>query len=299
MQLCWSRWCLFLVNILKGTAKAPGTCGELVEGTLDGKDFLITCPIDIWSEITVEEIEKDYYEKEYSKTLSAIKHAVSRFSSSENYFKFSRNSSLPIGKGMGSSTADISAAVQAVARAFDKEATDEEIVEIALGIEPSDALMFPGIYLFDHKNGSLRKFLGEPLPIDIVVIDPGGEIDTVAFNNKELLKEMNLKKEKQIKEAADYVIEGHKEKDPEKIGRGATISSFANQEILYKPDLEKIYKLSKDINALGVNIAHSGTVMGILLSPGINDRDEVAEYISKTEKRWNIFSTSMIGGGVK
>jgi L-threonine kinase len=284
---------------LIGSAKAPGTCGELVEGTLDGKDFLITCPVDIWSEIKVEETEEDYQEKKFSKTVSAVELAVLKFGNNKKYFKFERNSSLPLGKGMGSSTADISAAVQAVARALGKEATSDEIVEIALSIEPSDALMYPGIYLFDHKKGSLKKSLGEPLPIDIVVIDPGGEIDTLSFNNKEMLKELNLKKEPRIKKAACYVMEGHKEKDPEKIGRGATISSFANQEILYKPQLEKINKLAEDVNALGVNIAHSGTVMGILLSPEISDKNEVAEYISKKIGEGNVFATTMIGGGVK
>ena len=31
----------------------PGGCGELVQGALDGVPFLVTCPIDCWSEVTV------------------------------------------------------------------------------------------------------------------------------------------------------------------------------------------------------------------------------------------------------
>jgi L-threonine kinase len=34
-------------------AWAPGTCGELVEGTWEGKPFLVTCPIDLGSTMEV------------------------------------------------------------------------------------------------------------------------------------------------------------------------------------------------------------------------------------------------------
>ena len=30
--------------------KAPATCGELIQGAIDGQDFLVNCPIDLFSE---------------------------------------------------------------------------------------------------------------------------------------------------------------------------------------------------------------------------------------------------------
>ena len=29
---------------------APGTCGELVQGAIDGQDFLVNCPVDLYSQ---------------------------------------------------------------------------------------------------------------------------------------------------------------------------------------------------------------------------------------------------------
>ncbi|MBZ4688201.1 MAG: L-threonine kinase [Clostridia bacterium] len=284
---------------LKGTAKAPGTCGELVEGTIDGRDFLITCPVDIWSEITVETTGEPLQKSIFSKTQQAISLAVSKWNTQPVTFSFSRKSDIPLGKGMGSSTADIAAAVQAVARALGQEATSEEIADLALEIEPSDALMYPGIYLFDHKKGRWREPLGDPLEIDIVVLDPGGEVDTVQFNSNKNLVQLNAKKEPLVQEAANLVKDGLAERDPEKLGRGATISAFANQEILPKPDLDAVLKWAKEVKSLGVNVAHSGTVMGILLHPQAADKDEVAEYIKKKRPDWDIFTTRLIGGGIK
>jgi L-threonine kinase len=33
--------------------KAPGTCGEFVQGAIDGQDFLVNCPINLYSHATV------------------------------------------------------------------------------------------------------------------------------------------------------------------------------------------------------------------------------------------------------
>ena len=288
------------MDYLRGAAQAPGTCGELVEGTIDGRDFLISCPVDIWSEVTVETSEASSPQKSiFLKTERAIEQAVSKWLPEPVSFRFSRSSSIPVGKGMGSSTADIAAAVQAVARALGKEATSEEIADIALQIEPSDALMYPGIYLFDHKKGHWRQPLGAPLEIDIVVLDPGGEVDTVQFNSNNNLARLNAKKEPLVQEAAELVKDGLAGRDLEKIGRGATMSALANQEILPKPDLSTVLKWAREVKSFGVNVAHSGTVIGILLDPEKSQKDEVADYIKKKVSHWDIFTTRLIGGGVK
>lgn len=36
-----------------GRARVPGACGELVQGMIDGDYFLITCPINLGSEVRV------------------------------------------------------------------------------------------------------------------------------------------------------------------------------------------------------------------------------------------------------
>ena len=288
-------------RVIESTARCPGTCGELVEGVFEGSDFLITCPVDMWSEVTVKEgFNGDSKARElFPKTWRAADLAFAKLGAEKEKFKICRKSDIPVGKGMGSSTADISAVVKAVARSLGKEISEDFIANIALDIEPSDATMYPGIYMFDHKEGTLKEYLGEPLPIDIVVLDPGGEVDTMKFNSQKNLGELNAKKEPLIKQARELVVRGFKEGDPEKVGRGATISSKANQEILPKPQLDNVIILAEKVKSLGVNVAHSGTVLGVLLSPYISDKEEVAEFFKYKFKDYHISTTKLVGGGVK
>ena len=48
-----------------------------------------------------------------------------------------------------------------------------------------------------------------------------------------------------------------------KIGKASTFSSLANESIHKKEGLAKIIEISKNYGAYGVNVAHSGTVVGI------------------------------------
>ena len=45
---------------MKSTFRAPGACGELVQGTINNINFLITCPINIFSYVTVELNKQDF-----------------------------------------------------------------------------------------------------------------------------------------------------------------------------------------------------------------------------------------------
>jgi len=60
------------------------------------------------------------------------------------------------------------------------------------------------------------------------------------------------------------VEQGVKNADCCLIGAGATLSALANQQILHKPSLERIIEISGTFGAVGVNVAHSGTVIGVL-----------------------------------
>ena len=79
---------------------------------------------------------------------------------------------------MGSSSADVTATIAATGLALGVELPPETIASIALSVEPSDGVMFPGIALHDHLEGSLVELLGPPPPMEIVALDFGG---TVAF----------------------------------------------------------------------------------------------------------------------
>ncbi|MFA5536965.1 MAG: GHMP kinase, partial [Bacillota bacterium] len=273
------------MEILKAKAWAPGTCGELVEGAIGESTFLITCPIDMGSTIEISQ-SGEGFPKEFSKTAKGIELVASKLGLPLQDLSFTRDSLLPPGKGMASSTADIAAALLATARLGGKELTAEELATLSLSIEPSDGIMFEGVVLFDYKEGKWFEELGEAPPLNILVVDPSGVVDTINFYQGERFKECNLRKEKRVKIALRLVKEGLREGDIEKIGRGVTESALANQELLPKPDLPKVLEWAKEVKALGVNVAHSGTVMGILLAEDGFLPEEIMIYLKKKKPEW-------------
>lgn len=248
---------------MKVTVKAPGSCGELAQGTIDGKNFLITCPIDVYSEVTVTTDEFAPL-RVGRKVFTAIDKTLHHVKHSGRHLHVCVKSDLPLGKGMASSSADISATCQSVALSLGLELLPDEIADIALSIEPTDGIFYPGIMLFDHIQGKIRRYLGEALPMHIAILDVGGEINTLHFNKRHDLKKLNKENESQAEQAMNLIIKGLSTNDIRLIGRGATISALANQNILFKPHLEDIIAISQAWGAVGVNIAHSGTVVGIL-----------------------------------
>lgn len=248
---------------MKVTVKAPGSCGELAQGTIDGKNFLITCPIDVYSEVTVG-TGNCISVNTGSKVLTAIDKTRQYLKIEGRQFEVKVTSDLPLGKGMASSSADISAACQSIALSAGKVLSPDEIADIALSIEPTDGIFYPGIVLFDHVHGRIRQHLGEALPMYIVIFDVGGEIDTLHFNQRQDLKKLNQENESEVQQAMTLIMEGLASKDISLIGKGATISALANQKILYKPHLEEMMTIGLSWGAVGVNIAHSGTVVGVL-----------------------------------
>ncbi len=242
-------------------------------------------------------------EKEVPKSLNKTGRALDLVKKKLNLpdlgLGFVRESKLPPGKGMGSSTSDIAAAILAAARLFEREISAEEIARLALSIEPSDGIMFPGVVLFDHRGGHWLERLGDPPPFNILVLDPGGVVDTLEFNRQEKLDYYNRKKEPQVRLALQLVKEGLQEGDLEKVARGATESALANQELLPKPHLNQVLNWAEDVGALGVNVAHSGTVMGLFLPPDGNHPEEVRTFLQKRRPHWKYYAAKMISGGLR
>lgn len=284
-------------------ARAPGSCGELAQGMLDGNYFLVSCPIDMYSTATVEISPgsgRVTAPPDAPKSRRAVELALARSGRRDVDAHLGLSSPIPRGKGMASSTADISASIAATASAVrpDAEISPDEIASIALQIEPSDSVMLPGIALLDHKSGSMMRTLGAPPPMRVVVLDFGGNVDTLAFNGVNRDRALS-RLEAQFGEALSLVEAGIRAGNPEAIGEGATLSAVANQQLLYKPQLDTVLRLAEEVGAVGVNAAHSGTVLGMLFE----DDDSLAE--NAVSRAWNslfgirrIYNRRIVSGGV-
>ncbi len=250
----------------RGSASAPGTCGELAQGMLDGVLCMVTCPIDMYSTVTVELSRGNgriMAPPGIPKARCAVRATLDYLGAEGMDAQLSLDSCLPRGKGMASSTADVSAAIVATAAAMGRELSPKQIAEIALGVEPSDGVMFPDVAVFDHRQGRVARSLGPPPPMRVLILDFGGSVDTLEFNRSdrdEALKSLGPR----MKEAVSLIEDGILRGDPLRIGRGATVSAQANQQVLFNPHLEPVLELSREVGAVGVNVAHSGTVIGLL-----------------------------------
>lgn len=249
--------------------RSPGTCGEFIQGSINGQSFLVTCPINRYSyAITDNSASKirltSYTRQLLAKSQQAYKKASSLCANQREISPIYWRSDIPQGKGMASSSADISAIAMATSLACHHRLSNKELETICLSIEPSDAAFYPGIIQFDYMQGRMAQPLGTCPPLKILIFDSGGMIDTIAFNRRKELPTLIKEKEPYIKEALTLFKKGLQAHDIGKIGEAATISAFANQRILYKPYLYRLHELGKTYGSLGTIIAHSGTVSGLI-----------------------------------
>jgi L-threonine kinase len=254
--------------IAQASARVPGSCGELAQGMIDGGYFLVSCPVDMYSTATVHlshgrgRVEAS---PDAPKSRRAVELTLAHFGCFDVDVSLTLSSPLPRGKGMASSTADISASIAATAAALGEESAmpSIEIARIALHIEPSDGVMLPGIVKFDHRQGKVADTLGSPPPMRVVPLDFGGSVDTLDFNS--VNREDTLRRlQPTFEEALALIAHGIESGRADEIASGATLSAVSNQKLLYKPQLDAVLRLSDDVGALGVNAAHSGTVLGML-----------------------------------
>lgn len=263
------------------SVRVPGSCGELVQGVIDDMPFLVTCPINRFARAEAAIAASGTINPAKTKAQNALMKTRVKLGIEEN-IKVNLYSELLEGKGMSSSSADIAAVCYATARSCNKVIKDNEVAQIAADIEPTDGVFCRGIVKFNHINGKILKYLGEPPPVKIIIFDCGGSVDTILFNQRNELPVLNRQKEKIVRKAFSLVEYGIEYNDVKALGQGCTLSALANQDILYKPQLEEIWSIAQSYGAVGINIAHSGTLIGVIF-PIDSEKDKLNSCIDKVK----------------
>ena len=288
----------------KVKVSVPGSCGELFQGRLGSDNLLISCPIDRYSTVTVhlkDEFRGIKANKNLTKSLLAVENFLEKAGQNELGLEFEFKSELTISKGMGSSTADITAALSSVMLLLDNKIDWKLLKEILISIEPTDSTPWPGLTLFDYKKGKIIQPLGNPPSLDILIFSEKGRINTIEFNeNLNLVKDDYSFQKDSLEESLKFIKEGVQEKKPKKLAKASMISAKLHQNIYNRPYLEDLISLiEKQAGVYGLNIAHSGTVLGILI-----DRNrKYSELIAEIENRYNeiyyLYRTKVVGGGIR
>ncbi|MGQ9681957.1 MAG: GHMP family kinase ATP-binding protein, partial [Anaerolineae bacterium] len=281
------------------TVSLPGTCGELIQGTVDGVPFLVSCPIAVYGQVTVavgQGLGPVVAPPDAPKARAALLAALSAYGAGGQSARLCIASPLPRSKGLGSSTADVGGALAATAAALGQTLEAQAVARLATAIEPSDSTLFPGLVLFDHRAGTLYEPLGPAPELAVLVLDGGGEVDTLEYNRRDHRAALR-RLAPQHREALQVLRAGLRTGDLAAIGHAATLSALAHQAILPKPALPAVIALARDLGAWGVNVAHSGTVIGILLAAGADLNDAERYVRHKLPSLRLLYATHLVGGG--
>ncbi|MFP5407642.1 MAG: GHMP kinase, partial [Gammaproteobacteria bacterium] len=156
----------------------------------------------------------------------------------------------------------------------------ELFARLVTEIEPSDCVHFRGIAHVNHLTGRLYESLPAPTSISVLVVDCGGEIDTIGFDRKKA-RALYRKNQPYLKRALHTLKRGLHEGDPFAVAEGATASARLNQQIHFKPQFDELLARMRELGALGVNCAHSGTVLGVMYRSSTRLRGRLAEEVDR------------------
>ncbi|MEG2246881.1 MAG: cobalamin biosynthesis protein, partial [Peptostreptococcaceae bacterium] len=155
--------------------------------------------------------------------------------------------------------------------------------------------------IFNPLNGETVKTLGNIYNGRVIVLEPNRTLSTARIRKIYNYEEKKINNKSIIQEAFFLLEEGIKNNDLNLVGRASTMSSLANENIHRKDGLNKIIDVSRKYGAYGVNIAHSGTVVGILIDKDMNDRKIIEllrqEGLDNIYKK--IYTSNIIDGGVR
>jgi L-threonine kinase len=255
---------------MRALVSCPGTCGELYQGWLGGICSLISCPIDrtTYMEVEVNPGTGDISVPEGMDKTGDVLGLASKLWRCRHLDVSVRSfRRLPVSRGYASSTADMISALYGLAVCIDRIVSPEEVTEMAVAIEPSDGIAWSDLVLLDHRSLSNYTVISEVPPLKVVLFDPEEEVDTVEFNRRV-----------HPLEGVDYdgilhdLIGALMREDWIALGRAVTASARANQGVLFKPCLEELIEVALSDGALGVTVAHSGSICGVLYPPDVDLR---------------------------
>jgi uncharacterized protein involved in propanediol utilization len=177
------------------------------------------------------------------------------------------HSSIPTGLGLGSSTSDVLATLRAVCAAYGAPADADMLARLAVRAEvASDPLMFDGAVLFAQREGRVLEHWGEWVP-DFLLLsvdtDPqAGGRDTLSAPRPD-----------HVTARADYTEllrrarAAFRARDAAAVAAVATRSADLHQHIAPTRGYQALRAVSAASGALGLQIAHSGTLAGVLFDP--------------------------------
>lgn len=256
-------------------ARCPGSCGELIQGWILGSEKLVSCPIDWYS--TVEVCDGIPRADERPLTRAMVEALLVHFGFPQALsptLRIEVDSTLPIAKGMASSTADIAATAVAAAHHLGHSLDETTLSGLCVALEPTDSTLFRQLTLFDHHHAGTQIACATAPHFDLLVLESPVLLRTADYHR--LPREAALKAHAgALQQAWEKVQNACIQQDASLLGEAATLSAIASQALLPKPGFAALMALVESCDLYGLNVAHSGSVVGLMLDPRRHD----VEYV--------------------
>jgi L-threonine kinase len=283
-------------------AHCPASCGELLQGWILGGEKLVSCPINWYSYVSVEEgVPLGLERSRMRQMLEQVLKHLDIVPEATGMLRIEYESTIPVGKGLASSTADIAATAQATARFYGHELSPETLAELCVAVEPTDSTLFSSLTLFDHQTAETQISLGWAPDLKLLLLESPDVVLTEDFHKRDRRAAL-LAREFLLAQAWKQLTAACELQDPQRLGEAATLSAIASQDLLPKPGFSELRALADKGKIYGLNVAHSGSVAGLIYDDTLHDKDFIYDWIQRHQlDRFypQVHEVSMAPGGVR
>ncbi len=253
--------------------RCPGSCGEFLQGWLDGSEKLISYAIDCFSDITLtlspspdrHRTFRLCHPRAWDMAVKVVTGAGLPLEVLDD-ISLTLSSQLPRGKGMASSTADLAVTAGALRTWLGLSLSPEILTNHCTNLEPTDSLLYHQLVLMDPLTGTVSRRYHQSPSLSVLVLEGLEAMDTKTFR-KEGHRQRRQAFGKEMETAIACFEKGLACNDYGLMAEGCYISGQAHQYFYPHPGLDLLHELAISCGALGINVAHSGSTVGVLFEP--------------------------------
>lgn len=261
-----------------GNGLALAHHGELLQGVFEETDgrlkrVLVSIPCGIFkSEARFIPNDSDVVEVEPAwkvKSCRAVALTLSSLGRHDCGGRLQIRSNIPVGWGLGSSTSDVTAAIRATANAVGERLSPHKIAALAVRAETAcDSTMFgEQMVLFAQREGIVIEDFRSSLPkLEVLGFNTssnGNGVDTIGFP----AARYSWWEIEAFRPMVGLLRRAVHLRSPQLLGQVSSASATINQQYLPKPYFQDLKEISAEVGAVGLQVAHTGTIAGLLFDP--------------------------------
>jgi L-threonine kinase len=249
-------------------AWTPGTWGELLQGEGARGRLLVSLPSRRGSLATVSLRARAHGQAPVRggghKARQAVRTLLEALGERRLQIRLQITTSLRVGVGHASSSADILSALRATCQALSRPLPAEQLCWIAAQVEPTNPTLLAGACLFDPDRGILMG--RAPMPaMAIRQLSCGAAVDTVRARQSR--PRWTTAQRRELSRVLELARTALGMGDLSRLAQASTRSALLHAERLERPDIIRASERATRHGALGIAVSHSGSSIVALYPP--------------------------------